>query len=220
MSKKVIVIKEVQGADLIEIKDLREFQGELKTLSQANSDKMRDLFLKYGFAFPLFVWKNNILDGHQRKIVLEKLIDQGYEIVDEKGNPTTLLPVIRIKAKNKKEAKMLLLAFNSKFGLMTEEGFFEFLQDIDTDYRKIKDLIDFPEIDPDLFEVNFYDGEGLFDSLEQGGVMRRIKDHVEEFAMTLLLPKEHEEAFGIYIKENGKQDLVEVLINHVTGSGD
>ncbi|MBT9164550.1 MAG: hypothetical protein DDT23_00551 [candidate division WS2 bacterium] len=57
--------------ELVDIGTLKDFQGSLKTLSKEGYEKLKLSIQKYGFTFPIFVWKHrgkyNIIDGHQRK---------------------------------------------------------------------------------------------------------------------------------------------------------
>lgn len=76
--------------DLLHIDELEQFQGQLKSLDDAGLKKLMKSIIKYGFSFPIFVWKKNILDGHQRLAAVKKLIDEGHEIVGGK------LPVVKI----------------------------------------------------------------------------------------------------------------------------
>lgn len=62
------------------IDELIEMQGKLKRLDKENEEKLRSNLIKNGIVFPLFVWQNKIIDGHQRLAVLRKLRQEGYEI--------------------------------------------------------------------------------------------------------------------------------------------
>jgi DNA modification methylase len=64
--------------------------------------------IKNGFICPFIIWKNNILDGHQRKKALQQLREEGWEIPP--------LPVVNITAKTKSEAKGIVLDLTSQHG--------------------------------------------------------------------------------------------------------
>lgn len=68
------------GNRTLPLADLLDFQGNLKFLADAEFQKLRRLILKRGFSYPVFVWGgNNIMDGHQRLLVLRHLIEkEGY----------------------------------------------------------------------------------------------------------------------------------------------
>lgn len=114
--------------------------------------------IKYGFSFPIFVWKKNILDGHQRLAAVKKLIDEGHEIVGGK------LPVVKIQARTKKEAAEKLLLINSRYAKIDQSGFDAFIADFSIDLESISDLLVIPEINFD-FE-NDQEFEGLTDPEE------------------------------------------------------
>jgi ParB-like chromosome segregation protein Spo0J len=112
-------------ADGMALDELYEFQGELKTISDDELDKLKKSIVKYGFSFPIFVWKSKVLDGHQRLKAVKQLVSDGYKI---KGNT---LPVVRIEAKDEKEAAEKLLLINSRYAKIDQEVFqvftFEFV---------------------------------------------------------------------------------------------
>lgn len=145
---KTIQIK-CDGIPTIPFKDLKNFQGNLKDLRKDEFDKLKNSILKYGFRIPIFVWKNNILDGHQRIFVIKKLIEDGY-ILD--GG----IPAINIQAENKKEARTILLLINSKYGKTTYEGLYEFIETSEINFDSIKNDIELSDIDLDNFEQGFY----------------------------------------------------------------
>lgn len=98
------------GTENIALDKFIELQGNLKELSTANYEKLKNSILKYGFSFPVFCWKQKdkyyILDAHQRIKTLRKLISEGYSIDN--------LPTCYIEAKDKKEAGEKLLLLNIK----------------------------------------------------------------------------------------------------------
>src|SRR6266496_436166 len=102
----------------IALKDLTPLQGELKELTDANFEKLKQSILKHGITFPLFVWQsegeNYILDGTQRDRVLKRMAEEGYEIPP--------LPCALIEAKNRKEAAEKILLISSQYGRVTDEG--------------------------------------------------------------------------------------------------
>ncbi len=141
------------GKDYLPLGELTTFQGNLKTLSEENYKKLRKQIEQHGFIVPFFVWKsgdkNYILDGHQRETVLLRMRSEGVLIPDE-------YPVVFIEAENRKEAKAKLLAINSQYGTMTEEGLFDF---VDNDFN-FGDLSDFTlPVDMIKLEDMFGNGE-------------------------------------------------------------
>jgi DNA modification methylase len=137
-----------KAADGMALDELYEFQGELKTISDDELEKLKKSIVKYGFSFPIFVWKSKVLDGHQRLKAVKQLIEQGYKIKDNN------LPVVRIEAKNEKEAAEKLLLINSRYAKIDQEGFQVFTSEFDLDLDEMAELIELPEID-----FSFDDGE-------------------------------------------------------------
>ena len=129
---KTISIK-CETKDTLELAELTEMQGGLKSRTDIDFDKIKLSIIKYGFSFPMFVWKsektNYLLDGHGRFATLCKMQKDGYIIPP--------LPVVYIQAKDKKEAKQKLLRLNSQYGKMTKESVLEFAEDIDLNFDEI-----------------------------------------------------------------------------------
>jgi hypothetical protein len=136
-----------KGTAEVDIKELQNFQGNLKELKKPEFDKLKNSILEYGFRFPVFTWNNNLIDGNTRIFVINKLIKDGY-ILNEK------IPIIEIPAKDEKEAKKLLLLFNSRYAKMDMEGLSEFSQGIEKDFF---DKLDFAEFDIDKFKDSFFE---------------------------------------------------------------
>ena len=143
-----------QGADVKSIDELIEFQGNLKSLSKEDFEKLRNSILKYGISFAIQVWidpdkKCNIIDGHQTLRVLLHLRDkEGYEI--------PLVPLDYIEAKDKKEAKEKILLRIAQYGKTTCDSMYEFMiensitiQELKTDYR-------IPDINFGTLEIGYF----------------------------------------------------------------
>lgn len=109
--------------DTLELAELKELQGGLKSRTDIDFDKIKLSLVKYGFSFPFFVYKegkeNWILDGHGRFGTLCKMQKDGYEIPP--------LPVVYVDCKDKTEAKEKLLRLNSQYGKMSVESVLEFI---------------------------------------------------------------------------------------------
>lgn len=122
-----------KSSDYLNIADMTELQGNLKSRTDIDFDKIKLSIIKYGFSFPFFVWnsdgKNYLLDGHGRFGTLCKMQKDGYSIPP--------LPVVYVDCKDKKEAKQKLLRLNSQYGKMTKESVLEFAEDIDLNFDEI-----------------------------------------------------------------------------------
>lgn len=95
-------------------------QGDLKFLSEDNYKKLKNRIEKRGFIDPVTVWVDEegqkwLLDGHQRKHVLET---EGW------NQP---IPYLVIEAESKAEAAQILLEITSQYGTITQEGIDEFI---------------------------------------------------------------------------------------------
>lgn len=137
------------GTRTVNVADLKPFQGDLKEMSAESAGKLKASILKYGWRFPVFVWRDGktdwIHDGHGRVIVLEKMLKEGYVIDD--------LPVVDIQAKDRKEAAELLLAVNSKYQTITDEGLHQFMVDMELDMEDLT-AFDLPDIDMEGFSLD------------------------------------------------------------------
>ena len=137
-----------KGNRSIPFSKLRAFQGNLKVMSKESAGKLRASILRHGWVTPVFVWgKDYILDGHGRLLVLGELLKEGYTISD--------LPVCDIEAATKKEAAQILLAINSKYQTITDEGLYEFMAAMELDMGDLVE-IDLPDIDLEEFSNNFF----------------------------------------------------------------
>jgi hypothetical protein len=90
-----------KAADELSLEEMTPLQGDLKTLSDENHQKLKSNLVENGFLFPFFIWQNNgenyYLDGHQRDRVLHEMMKEPdkYKLPDK-------YPVAYIEAKNKK----------------------------------------------------------------------------------------------------------------------
>lgn len=120
---KVVEIK-CTGADYVDIDEIKEFQGDLKSLDEDNYHKLKNIILKHGFSEPISVWQdqdvNRCLNGHQRLTVLKGLRAEGYFVPK--------IPVSYIQAENEKQAKEKVLTLTSQYGKIEQEGLYQFLQ--------------------------------------------------------------------------------------------
>jgi hypothetical protein len=109
-------------ADSLPYEQIEPLQGRLKNRTDEEIDKICRSVIKHGWAFPEFIWKNEehnyCLDGHGRQAAIPRLIKMGYAIPP--------IPVVFINARDREEAKELLLKCISQYGTVTQEGFAEF----------------------------------------------------------------------------------------------
>lgn len=175
------------------LENILDFQGELKSLSSTNYERLKKQILEQGFSAPIFVWKNDAkyycLDGTQRRLVLNKLKGEGYKVPD--------LPCVEIFAKTKTEAKKKLLSYVSQFGKVESQGLYEFIIEAEI---PIEDMADFeiPEIDMDEFKAEYFTevAEVSFPEIQDTGepdikqmTFMLHKDQVNELDRALSLSK-------------------------------
>lgn len=149
MAERVISIK-CKGSRMAPLASLEIIQGELKELSEANYAKLRKRIEAAGFDAPFFVWGNKILDGTQRKRVLEKMLADGWKL--HKGQ----VPVCDIEAESLEDAKARLLHYVSQYGKLTDEGLYAFISGME----EMPDLetVDFPDFDMAGFTAGYLGG--------------------------------------------------------------
>lgn len=119
--------------------ELQATQGDLKFLSKENYYKLKSTIEKHGFDVPVTVWIDSqgdkwLLDGHQRKHVLET---EGWD------EP---VPYLVIKAPNMKAASERLLQITSQYGTITQEGLDEYIAKFELPEIEIKELTNFDGI--------------------------------------------------------------------------
>jgi len=159
MEEKIINISNPSGLPTIEYLKLEPFQGSLKNISDKNIKKMVESIIRYGITFPKAVWENNgkmfIIDGHATKLALSEVEAQGYKVGE--------IPYYLVEAENKTEAGEKLLILNNTIGKVTPEGLYEFINDKKIDFFGMKNKMELPNIDLDVFEKSFFTDEPLDD---------------------------------------------------------
>lgn len=121
MDTKKIEIK-VKDCKTKSLDSFQAFQGELKQIKPENLKRLKQSIVGGGFTAPLFIWQDKILDGHQRKIALESLRFDGYEIPE--------IPYVEIEATDEVEAKKILLTYISQYADINRTGLEEFMQSV------------------------------------------------------------------------------------------
>jgi len=155
MKKKINV--RCKGAGKLSIHEMEFFQGDLKTLSKENYERLRSRILQRGFSFPFFIWANEgtnwIMDGHHRYLILKDLEKEGYEVPK--------LPVAYVEAETLQEAKAKLLELNSNYAKIDGEGFLNFTADLDLEEISLN--IDLPDFHIPNIEIESLEPEDLSD---------------------------------------------------------
>jgi len=142
-----------KGNRYLSYSQLKTFQGNLKEMSKINVEKLKQSILIHGWIAPIFVWNNDyILDGHGRLLVLSLLLQEGYTIGD--------LPIVDVEAQTKKEAAQILLAINSKYQTITDDGLYEFMNEMEINFKELE-MFELPDIDMERFGAEFFEKKGL-----------------------------------------------------------
>lgn len=143
------------GAALMELDDLVEFQGDLKSLSKTAYKQLRNELEETGFGFPFRVWRNsgkaNLIGGHQTKRVLQKMREEGWSI--------PRLPVSFIEARDLKEAKRRVLQDIAQYGKIERQGLYEFLYESEIDFSMVETSFYLPEVDMESFKFEYLEKE-------------------------------------------------------------
>ena len=62
-----------KGSKNLPLNKIVPFQDDLKMIPEQSLNKLKISLMKYGFSAPFFIWKGNLLDGHQRLTALKEL---------------------------------------------------------------------------------------------------------------------------------------------------
>jgi len=158
-------------------------QGRLKKRTPEQIEKICRSIIKHGWAFPEFIWQHDgnhyCLDGHGRQTAIPRLIELGYTI--------PLIPIVYIEAKNKDEAKELLLKCISQYGTVTQEGFYEFV-----DFN-----IDF--IDFEIPNISFDDLKLGGEDTEEANLEQSDFNYKEQFGVIVICDSEKQQE-AVYTK--------------------
>lgn len=142
-----------QGALEVKLEKLNELQGELKSLSTENYEKLKAEILGTGFAFPIRAWKDPkgklwIVGGHQAKRTLERMESEGYVVPP--------LPVSLIAADSMKEARRRVLQDVTQYGKVERQGLYEFMSQAELTLQDVETAFSVPELDLKSFQVEYF----------------------------------------------------------------
>lgn len=150
---------------------------------------------EFGCIDPIIVNSRNmtVIGGHQRLEILKDLQCEEIECI-----------MVNL---DEKQEKRLNLSLNKNSGYW--------------DNTKLEELFDELNLsEEELFATGFSQSEienlkidFISDLLEDD--YSTVNKELDKFAITFNIPKEYEERFSKYIKRNGKEFLVDILINEV-----
>ena len=142
-----------EGAATIRLDDVVGLQGDLKSLSEVNYNRLKLSMLRHGFAFPLAIARIDgkpygVIDGHQRDRVLKQMRSEGYDVPEE-------IPVTWTDCKDEGEAKRLIMQAVAQYGKIDDDGLAEFMHDAGIGFDEL------PELDlPDFNLIEFLEMHG------------------------------------------------------------
>lgn len=187
-----------QGAESIDLDQLIELQGELKSLSEENYRKLRQEIVSTGYAFPIRCWKKDgtytIIGGHQTKRVLMKMRD-------EEGYLIPSLPVSLVEADSLHEAKRRVLQDVSQYGDVDKQGLYQFTVDAMINPVELSESFKIPDLDMPSFHKEFFD-----DDISEHDDKENQHDDGEKFCVLVTCEDEQEQVkFLNEILERGMQ---------------
>jgi hypothetical protein len=111
-----------------EFNDLKEAQGRDVT-------ELVNSITRYGFAAPVFIWKNDqddvyVLDGTGRSLAVTQMIADGFEFQS--------IPFVEIEADTKEQAMELVPTYASSYGETTRESIIRFSKGLNLQFDSIK----------------------------------------------------------------------------------
>ncbi len=145
----------VKNPKLAKIEDLHPIQGDLKSLSKDNFEKLKKVLIEDGFNEPITTWvnpktkKRMVLNGHQRLRVLQLLKQDGYHIDG--------IPIVEIAASDEKRAVEICLTLSSQYGSVESDGLYALSEKWGIDFTFLEDKTRHVEIDLDKFKDEFFD---------------------------------------------------------------
>lgn len=141
---------------LIDWREIKPLQGTLKELYDENYEKLKKSLIEKGYFMPLVLWYNTndktyyCVDGHAREMIFGK----EKPVFRLKGKKTDNIPCLIIQADNIKDAKEKLLLISSQFNTMTNEGFLNYITDLDREWlRQTTQFDGINQFSKDLLEV-------------------------------------------------------------------
>lgn len=150
---------------------------------------------EFGFIDPIIVNINNmtVVGGHQRLEILKELNYEEIECV-----------VVNL---DDKQEKRLNLSLNKNSGFWDNTKLEELFEELNLSEQELF------ATGFSISEVEDLSTDFISDLLEED--YSTIDKELNRFAITFNIPKEYEEKFSNYIKKNGKDYLVDLLIDAV-----
>lgn len=152
MDKKIgIRIIKTENINWLELEFIQ--QDNFKELLPEARQALKASIIADDFIQPFYIWedettKRYCLDGKHRVLLLQELVNEGY-------NVPYLLPATFIDCKDKKHAAKLVLKFSSAYAKTTQTGVYNFITLNDLNWTELKGEVDLPEFSVERFEQKF-----------------------------------------------------------------
>jgi hypothetical protein len=193
-----------EGVDLIDFAELVPLQGDLKSLSKENYERLKRVILELGFSSPFHVWfshdgKKYILDGTQRYRALTKMRLEGHEVPP--------LPYVKVDAVSKKDAMRKLLTIASQYGKVEGQGLYEFMTEAEMDVNELILNNSFPDINLEHFSAEYFDG---WSSDAHTKEVDKVEANLDGITSTIKIscPQEKKDEIIEFLKMNLKDEDV------------
>ena len=175
--------------EYVPVNSLKTYVNNAKIHTAEQVEQIKKSIEEFGMCDPIAVWNDNeIIEGHGRLIALKELgIDKA--------------PIIRLDHLTDEQRKAYGLVHNK---LTMNTGFdYDLLIDEIEGIEEIK-MEDFGF---DVEDISFFD-----DMSESFSARDNVRD---SFDCTFTIPNEHRESFEEYIRANGKEPLVDLMVGEV-----
>lgn len=216
MAVKIDINPGLKDFPVMPLSSIKEFQEELKDLTELNYNKLKKSLLEQGLLLPYFLWINPedskpyLMDGHQRRRVWTA---EGFE--------PKKVPYVLVPGKNNEVAKKNLLVITSQFGTITQEGYDKFTFDIPDEWKQKTLNYDnlYREFKPG-FEVNDLMGGGSGEE-KKGATKKKASASDDDHAVfeCVMLKKNKDllvDAINQVKESKGLEKNEEALIHIVT----
>ncbi len=171
----------------VKIDDIKQYENNAKLHPQEQIEQIKKSILEFGNNDPIAIDEDNtIIEGHGRYLALKEL---GYQEVE----------VIKLSHLSEEQKKAYILIHNQ---LTMNTGF-----DIKILNEELKNL---ENIDMEYYDLTIND---IYDLIENNQLEGGSDE--ETFGVKVSLSNEYRDVFERYIKENGKQPLLDLIIKEI-----
>lgn len=178
----------------LKISDIKPYEKNAKIHTEEQIEQIKNSIKQFGMNDPIGIWgkDNVIVEGHGR---VEALKELGYDEVE----------CIRLDHLTDEERKAYTLAHNKL--TMNTEFDFEMLDE---------ELEDIANIDMSDFGFENFELENNFiDDLLKNEFVGSTKEENKHFSVTFVFDKKYEDNILGYIKEHGKQNIIDNIVEFV-----